>query len=283
MKTPKGLLIPIGGNEAKKPQEKLSDDQNQKVDFFHFGILKEILSEIKKEKPTIEVIPAASGTPDEMEKRYRDAFRKLGLKVGFINFSTAKQADQKENIDRIAKTDAIFFTGGDQDLLVKKLGGTRFLEILKEKYVQEEFLIAGTSAGAMAMSEDMINSGHGDEAMLKGIIQMKQGLGFSSDIIIDSHFLSRGRMSRLTEAVLQKRDKTGIGICEDTGVVISQGDILRAIGSGTITIINGEAIKNTNYQKAKKNDPVYIENLKLHILAKGAAYSIKKKEFVPVP
>jgi cyanophycinase len=189
------------------------------------------------------------------------------------------EVDKQENLRKIENADAIFITGGDQVRLKEMLENSRFLELLKKKYQQEDFLIAGTSAGSMVLSEYMIDSGMSEESLLKGLIKLTKGFDFLPETVIDTHFLKRGRFSRLTEALLQERSIIGIGICEDTALVITDGNELRAIGSGTVTIIDNSEIKNTNYNQIKEKDPVYLENLRVHVLAKGAAYSLDKKEF----
>lgn len=279
MKTivPNGKIILIGGKEAKKPENKVSDDNEQKADFAN-GVLKEVLKEVD-ENPVIEVIPMASEDPEEMGQAYIDAFAKLKHNANVLIMKTSKDVNNPEYIQRIEKADIVFFTGGDQNKLFKLLHESEVLKTVIHRYEKEELVIAGTSSGAMVMGEHMIIAGESDEALLKGLNDTREGLNIIPDIIIDTHFLSRGRFSRLAEALLINNDDIGIGICEDTGVVITEGKKLRTIGSGTVILMEGNSIKNTNYLQANDRDPVFIENLTIHVLARGSGYDLQRRKF----
>lgn len=276
MKIPKGKLIPIGGNEARKQEQK--EDLEQKFDFKH-GVLEEVIKEMRGEKPRIVVLPLASQHQEEFEELYKNAFKRLGHEVEVLIINGKREADKEENLEVLRQCDGVFITGGDQSRLIQRLEGTEFMEILHDRYLNDDFVIAGTSAGAMVMSEFMIHGGKSEESIVKGVAKLADGFGFLPRTIIDTHFLSRGRFSRLTEALLLKRNATGIGLCEDTAVVITKGYELKAIGSGTVTIIEGEHIENTNYEEAEDRDPIFIDNLKVHILSKGSGFDLAKKQF----
>jgi cyanophycinase len=277
MNAPKGKLILIGGNEAKDQQDERESEQL--VDFEH-GILKEVIKEIRGSTPRIEVIPFASKKQKELEKIYTESFARLGIDVGFLLVNEKDEVDQDHILKRIEKADGVFLTGGDQLLLTNMLSGTRFLDILREKYWKEDFVIAGTSAGAMVVSDCMIDSGYSDESLLKGTVVLADGLGLLPRTVVDTHFLSRGRFSRITDSLLQKRNHTGIGICEDTAVIVYHGNELRATGSGTVMIIEMDDLKSTNYDLIQKKEPVFVENMRVHLLAKGSGYLLKEKQFV---
>lgn len=276
MKIPKGKLIPIGGNEVRK-QETL-DGHEQNYDFKH-GILQDLVNEMNGEKPRILVLPMASQHQEEFAEIYRQAFKRIGHQIDVLIIHGKKDADMEENLEVLQKADGVFITGGDQTRLLQRLEGTLFLEILQKRYYHDDFVIAGTSAGAMILSEYMIHGGKSEESIIKGVIKLSDGLAFLPGTIIDTHFLSRGRFSRLTEALLLKRNSIGIGLCEDTGVVVTKGNELRAIGLGTVTIIESEHIEHTNYERIGEKDPIYIDNLKVHILSRGSGYDLKKKKF----
>lgn len=270
----KGILIPIGGNEAKEDKDKLSEEQEQKVDFSDNGVLKEILNEIENPSPIIEVLPLASKQPDEMEKKYREAFARLGLDINVLHINHKGGADKKEHLDRMEKADAVFFTGGDQQLLVHKLEGSKLLKLLSQKLQQENLVIAGTSAGAMAMGHSMIYEGNSNEAMIKGIIKTGTGLNFIDNIIIDTHFFNRGRLTRLIEALILHKGYSGIGISEDTALIIKSG-FMKVIGNGTVMVVEPIKERFTNYEESKERDPVFVNNLKMHLLSKGSTFDLK--------
>lgn len=171
-------------------------------------------------------------------------------------------------------------SGGNQLRLSSIFGGTEFLEILSERYMHETgFVIAGTSAGAMAMSNTMIYQGSSSEALLKGEVKITTGLGFMKDVIIDSHFVKRGRFGRLTQAVAANPSCTGIGLGEDTGVLVTEGRYMEAVGSGLIIIIDGHNIRHTNIADLKEGSPISIENLIVHVMAKGNHFDLKERKF----
>lgn len=283
MMVPKGVLIPIGGNEAKGPEQELSADFLHQVDFFKAGILKEVLQEVKQKTAEliVEIVPAASKIPEEVGKIYIDAFKQLGCKnVNILQIHEREEADSKKNLKKLSEANLLFFTGGDQAVLVRKIGDTKFAAILQQRYMNEDLVIAGTSAGAMAMSKNMIREGYGREAFLKGIVSTGLGLSLLPHAIIDTHFMTRGRLTRLTEALVRFPDCVAFGISEDTAMIITEGNKMKAIGSGVIVIMEGDEIKNTNYNEVNEFQPVFIENLKLHILAKGATYLMKERRLI---
>lgn len=279
MNIPKGKLIPIGGNEAKDHEDDGIKEQEQNVNFGK-GILRGVIKEMRKSNHVLAVIPFASSEQEEVADIYSTAFGKIGQKTVPVIFDGKESVDSRKNLELIQKADGVFIPGGDQGRLKKVLAGTRMLEILTERYFNEEFVIAGTSAGAMIMSEYMIDTGASQESVIKGIIKLTKGFGFLHRTIIDTHFFNRGRFARLTEALLQKKNLTGIGISEDTGLIVTGGNHIKAIGSGTIIIMENDEVRSTNYDRVKDKDPVFIENLIVHILSRGAAYLLKEKKFI---
>jgi cyanophycinase len=172
------------------------------------------------------------------------------------------------------------FSGGNQLRLSVTDGGTEFLAIMKRRYMNEDFVIAGTSAGAMAMSKTMIYEGNATRAHLKGEVKITTGLGFIDSVIIDSHFEKRGRFGRLAQAVATNPSLIGIGLGEDTGMLITEGDKMEAIGSGLVVIIDGHDILHNNIGDIPDGNPISIENLKVHFCEKGNGYVISERKFL---
>ena len=283
MEIPKGKLVSIGGGEAKLDAGNKSSSDIRQYEFFESGILAEFLKEISGEDCRIEIIPAASEIPEEMGKDYLEAFHKLGCKnVHVMYIDSAEDADKPDNLKRIDKADGILFTGGDQTKLIDKLLDSMLIRKIHERYQNSDFVIAGTSAGAAAMPLLAIKEGKSGEALIKGMIETEKGLSLLPDAIIDTHFMQRGRLPRLTEALLRNPGLLGIGLCVDSGVVISQGNVLRAIGSGGVYIIDADEVKQTNYYDVPELQPVYANNLRINILAKGAMYYLKDRKFTTV-
>jgi cyanophycinase len=175
------------------------------------------------------------------------------------------------------------FSGGDQLRLTSIFGGTEIYQILHDRLIAEEnFVIAGTSAGAMAMSNTMIYQGKSDLAHLKGEVKITTGLAFVANVIIDSHFDKRGRFNRLAQAVASNPQCTGIGLGEDTGVVITEGNQLEVVGSGAVVIVDGKDIRHSNITDISEGAPISIEGLKVNILVKGNGYLLKERKFQEV-
>ncbi len=281
MEIPKGKLIAIGGNEDKGTEPEPNFQQKNNLNFFELQILSRIVNEAGGHDANIEVITSASSIPKEVGQNYLDAFGKLGCKnVHVMDIRNRDHAQLPEMIDRISKCDAVMFSGGNQLRLSSIFGGTDFLDVLYNRYLTEtSFVIAGTSAGAMAMSNTMIYQGNSGEALLKGEVKITTGLAFIRDLIIDSHFVSRGRFGRLTQAVAANPSCTGIGLGEDTGVLISEGKYLEAIGSGLVIVIDGHNIRHSNIADLKEGSPISIENLIVHVLSKGNCYDFKSRKF----
>lgn len=277
--TPKGFLVSVGGAEDKGTDlEKGIIDRNR-LAFFELGILKNIISLIGSEQePQVEVITTASMIPDEVAENYRDAFSKLDcLNVGHIRIRNREDTLNPDYLERIKKCNCVMFSGGNQLRLSSIFGGTDMLAIIKRKYNEEHFVIAGTSAGAMAMSNTMIYEGSADKAHLKGEVKITTGLGFMQDVVIDSHFDKRGRFNRLAQAVAAQPGALGIGLGEDTGVIVRSGTELEVIGSGSVVIIDGKFIEYNNIADIRFGQPISIENIVVHMLSKGDKFETKSR------
>ena len=148
--------------------------------------------------------------------------------------------------------------------------------MILDKYQNEEFLYAGTSAGAAAASENMIYQGTSSEALLKGEIKTTQGLGFMENVMIDTHFVQRGRIGRLFQAVVNNPRTLGIGLGEDTGLFI-YGDVMTAVGSGLVILVDGRFIKDTNLTNIKLGEPISIDNLVVHVMSMNDEYNLVTK------
>jgi cyanophycinase len=280
MNTPKGKLISIGGNEDKGTEPEGKFLQHNNLNFFGLQILRRIKTEIGKENPHIEVITSASSIPEELGENYLSAFSKLDCtRVNVMHIKNREDVKNPEYIERIRKCDGVMFTGGNQMRLTSIFGGTEILKILIARYHNEHFVIAGTSAGAMAMSNTMIYQGSSSEALMKGEVKITTGLALIPDVIIDSHFVTRGRFGRLAQAVAANPAAIGIGLGEDTGVLVTDGHKLEAVGSGLVIIIDGHEMLHSNIADLAEGSPISIERLIVHVMAKGNCYDLKSRAF----
>ncbi len=278
---PKGILVSVGGAEDKGTDLEKGIVERNRLNFFELGILKNIISLTGVTDPTVEVITTASSIPDEVAENYVDAFSKLGCKkIGHLRIRDREDAAKAEYIERLKACDCIMFSGGNQLRLSSIFGGTEFLDILKQRLHDEHFVVGGTSAGAMAMSNTMIYEGSADKAHLKGEVKITTGLGFLQNVIIDSHFDKRGRFNRLAQAVAANPGAIGIGLGEDTGVVVTEGHNLKAIGSGSVVIIDGKNIDYNNIADIRTGEPISVENIIVHIMSSGDVYNLQNRTFV---
>src|ERR1017187_7076177 len=276
---PLGKLIPIGGNEDKGTEHEANFVQKNNLNFFELQILSRIILETKGKDSHIEVITTASSIPEEVGENYLKAFNKLGCNnVRVMHIGNREDALNNEYIERIKTCDGVLFTGGNQLRLSSIFGGTEILDILHDRYLNEKFVIAGTSAGGMAMSNTMIYHGSSHEAFMKGDVKITTGLAFIANVIIDSHFVTRGRFGRLVQAVAANPGCIGIGLGEDTGVLITEGNHLEAIGSGLVIIFDGHHIRHSNLADLKEGSPISIEHMIVHVMAKGNIYNLKRSE-----
>lgn len=283
MSVPKGKLIAIGGAEDKGTLLEDGEYRRNNLNFFELGILRRVVEEAGGLNARIEVITTASTIPYEVGENYLNAFGKIGCtNIGLLHIRNRADTQISEYLERIRVCDAVMFSGGNQLRLSVTDGGTEFLNILKKRYHEEAgFVIAGTSAGAMAMSNTMIYEGNATRAHLKGEVKITTGLGFMNNVIIDSHFEKRGRFGRLAQAVAANPGCIGIGLGEDTGMLVTEGNRMEAIGSGLVVIVDGHEIKHCNIADIPDGNPISIENLKVHFCEKGNGYLINEREYLP--
>ena len=280
MLTNKGTLIPIGGNEDKG----IEQSEQYTLEFISEGILFHVVREAGGPDANIVVIPTASSIPKEVGENYLEAFTTLGCNnVTVLDIRSKADSEKQSSIDLIKNANCLMFSGGDQSKISDKIGGTEIHKIIKHRYKNEKgFVVAGTSAGAMMMSEEMIAGGSAAESFIKGAVNMYKGLSLIPGLIIDTHFIKRGRFGRISEAVAQFPKLIGVGLAEDTGIIIknNQG---RVIGSGMVIIFNGKRLKHNNHKILEVGTPMSLVNMRTHILSNGDRFHIEKKKIKVLP
>lgn len=275
MTKPKGTLIAIGGNEKK---EYTKIDERFHTDFGEGIILQDINRHAGGPESRIEVITSASHIPEVVGKKYSETFKRLDVKnTGILDIRDRETAESPDVISRIEKADAILFSGGDQSQLSHCFRGTKIHKIIHNRYIEENFIIAGTSAGAVVMAEDMITGGRNSNVLKKNDLKMGKGLGLMKQVIFDSHFIRRGRFGRLAEAVALYPDKLGIGLGEDTGIIIKEGNICEIIGSGMVVLFDGSKFAYNQAPALRNYVPISLSNLVVHILAPKDRFNIDEK------
>ncbi len=276
---PKGKLLAIGGSENKGKQPEQGSNQENNGNFEQMEILKRFRQELRAENPRIAILPVASNEPEYAAKSYLEAFDKIGLKhLEVVDIRLRSDANQPEFRKIIEQADGIVFTGGDQLRLTSLLGGTSLMATLKERYTYDTILIAGTSAGAAALSTPMIYSGQSEGGYKKGDVYITTGLEFMRDVAIDTHFIARGRLYRMAQAIATNPQCIGIGLEEDTAILFSEGKNLEVVGSGLITIVDGRHMSHTNIAAVETGVPITMRDLHIHLLGKGDQYCLPIQE-----
>lgn len=270
-----GVLIPIGGNEDKGVLRK----ERFSLEFIGQGILSRVLKEAGGKDAKVVVIPTASSIPSEVGDNYIEAFLKLGCRtVEILDIRRREQSNSDETLELIKQADCVMFSGGNQSKIIEHIAGTQLHDLLIRRYREDKnFVIAGTSAGAMSMSKEMIAGGSSKESFKKGAVKMHQGMSFIPNLIIDSHFINRGRFGRLAEAVAKFPKLIGVGLAEDTGLIIKNGTTFEIIGSGMVIVFDARTLHYNNEQFVKRGMPMSLTNLNTHVLANGDRFNIKKK------
>jgi cyanophycinase len=273
---PNGILLVIGGAEDKGGSSKKHEKRKEEMtDFVDLEIIGTFIKLIDKEEPRIEIITSAGSEPEESEKEYMEVFRKKGCaNLGFIHDFTRLTTVDSPYLERLRAADAVYFSGGDQLKLTALYGGTEFLAILKQRYVYDRLVIAGTSAGAMAMSTPMIYEGDEEIDMLKGKVKVTTGLEFIKDVAIDTHFVKRGRFVRMATVLASNPGCIGIGVEEDTAAIIRNGRDLQVIGSGAVIIIDAHKSRHTNFADVESHSAVSMQDMIVHMLVKNDRYTI---------
>jgi cyanophycinase len=271
---PKGKLLIIGGAEDKGDEQMAIAELNAQFD--QMEILKKLLPP-ENVKARIEVITTASDIPDEVKAMYEKAFHKIGYRnIGFMDIQDKMEAREEKYVERLEKAHTVLFSGGDQFKISTILGGTPVAEAIHKRYLEnKDFTVAGTSAGAMVLSRIMIQGGGTTEALFNSDLRTSSGLGLIDDCIIDTHFIKRGRFGRLAQAVVINPGQLGIGLGEDTALLIRKGHEAECLGSGMVVIIDGKHIEQTNITNVDDNLPIFVENLKVHLLVKNCHFDIR--------
>jgi cyanophycinase len=271
---PKGKILAIGGKESKGDGEE-SEVQRLSKDFIKEEILKRFVAELRGKDPLVAVLPTASNEPEESAKSYIKEFTKLGLNnVRVVDIRDRKDAMLDEHCDIIRKASGIMISGGDQLKLTAILGGTVFLETIKERYTFNDFIVAGTSAGATALSTPMIYEGETSKGMLKGDVRITTGLEFLKNVAIDTHFIQRGRIIRMAQCIATNLGCIGVGLEEDTAILVTNGRHLEVLGTGLVTIVDGMKVTRNSIYEIETGQPFSLCDLTMHLMASKETYTL---------
>jgi cyanophycinase len=254
-------LIVIGGHE---------DKVGDKI------VLSEVARRIGSGKLVVTTI--ASKQPGGLFEDYERTFRSIGVKhISKLGISDRSEATDERKVRTLDDATALFFTGGDQLKITSQIGDSLVFKRLREIY-ESGGLIAGTSAGASVMCETMIVSGGEEEShRVEDSLNLAPGLGLIQGVIIDQHFSERGRMGRLLGAIAQNPKNIGIGIDENTAIIIEREQSFYVLGSGAVYVIDGEGITASNIAEEQPKETASIYDVKLHVLSQGDGFDLSSR------
>jgi cyanophycinase len=259
-----GTLVIIGGHE---------DKEGDKL------ILKSLCARAGSRRLVVATV--ASGEPDASFADYERLFRGMGCEhVRHLRIERREDALEERALRVLDDAAVVFFTGGDQVKITSQIGDTPVFSRIRDIF-ESGGTIAGTSAGASAMSETMMVSGEGDESHRIGdALKMAPGLGFISDVIIDQHFAQRGRIGRLLGAVAQNPRILGLGIDEDTAIIVRRGAI-EVLGSGAVYVLDGRAVSYSNLSEDARDRALTLLGVRLHVLSQGDKLALRSRAPTP--
>lgn len=253
----KGYLIIIGGAEDRHEE-------------------RYVLSNVVRvsQAQNIAVIPSASAYAGGLGEDYFLAFKNLGVaNVNILDIRNRNETDNLEYLKIIDQSDLVFFTGGDQVRLFDIIGNTRMMERIKERHLYEGLSIAGTSAGAAVVSDPMIYDGN-QYGLFKGSVHFSSGFGLLPGITVDTHFVARGRIGRLTQFLCTGISQRGIGLGENTGLFISPDMTATVYGSGMVTVVSTENVRYSNYNDIVEGMPISIQGIDAGFLQDGCSFDL---------
>ena len=262
----RGALVIIGGHEDKEGDR---------------AILNEVALRARRASGPRLVVTVAPVDPEAASRRYTRLFSDMGAgAVETLSIGSREDAMSRRCAAQIERAGLIFFTGGDQLRITSRLGGTRSHHAMEERH-EAGATVVGTSAGAAAMSETMIVSTYQRQTRSYSV-EMAPGLGLTPGLVIDSHFAERRRLGRLMTAVSMNPTNLGVGIDEDTALVLEEGRF-RVIGSGAVHVLDGSRIWHSNVSERRRHDVLTVFDLSVHVLGEGYGFDVEARRPMVLP
>ncbi|GAA4395691.1 cyanophycinase [Actinomadura sp. NPDC048032] len=254
----KGRLLIIGGAENRTCGS---------------GPLETFVELAGDEDARIVVITTATEVPEEVADEYTAVFGRLGVSsVRELRLLGRAAADDPATLRALETATGVLFSGGDQSR-IRTLVGSRTNELLKRRLDQDGLVIAGTSAGATAMGHWMILGGRGHE-VAASTVKVGPGLALLDNVLIDMHFNERGRLPRLMSGIALDTRLLGVGIDEDTAIVVGDGRF-EVVGTGVVTVV--DAGQATVAYAASDDEPMAMLDVSLHLLPAGCAFQMNDR------
>lgn len=266
-KKQKGKLIIIGGHENRNGDSR---------------ILEEVAQAAIKKNSAIVIVTVATQLPEEVSQEYIKVFKDMGVKkIEVLDIRERGEARELECVQKLDEAAVVFFTGGDQLRITSQIGDSLVFQRMREMF-EKGHTIVGTSAGAAAMSETMLVGGPSDQSSEIATLTMAPGLGLLPGIVVDTHFAERGRIGRLLGVVAQNPRNLGVGIDEDTAIVVEGNEYFRVIGSGAVYVVDGSDISYSSLSEKYSEGVISIYDVKLHILREKDQFDLINRRPVVV-
>jgi cyanophycinase len=262
LRSDRAVLVIVGGGEAKEGDA---------------PVLARVVHLAGGSAARILVCTVASEEPDAAAAPYLRAFPRLGAaEAAPLHIPDRRAACSLSALRRVRAATALFFAGGDQIRITALLGGTPLERVLRRRFAAEGLLVAGTSAGASAVSSTMVVGGEAEVAPQMNAVRLAPGLGLLPGVVVDQHFAQRGRIGRLLAALACNPRPLGLGLDEDTAAVI-RGGYLRVLGSGAATICDGRRSAFTNVSDTSPGQPLALAGVLLHVLPAGYGFDLRRR------
>ncbi|MGK2960978.1 MAG: cyanophycinase [Gemmatimonadaceae bacterium] len=195
----------------------------------------------------------------------------------FPIIETREDACRRDIAKTVANARGIFLGGGDQVKLITTLSGTPVGDAIWDNYVSGG-VVCGTSAGAAALTELTLAGNEVDEEGNLVEQYIGPGLGLLSyKTLIDTHFSQRRRLYRLFVAIAGYPDIMGLGIDEDTAMIV-RGEVGKVVGSGGVTFVDGRTVKFDNAEEVTKGRQLTLSSLRVGIVGTGYTFNLRERE-----
>ncbi len=256
-----GRLLVIGGAEEK--------------DGGDMEILNRFVELSGGKDARIIVCSSPSGEAEEAFQDYRKVFEGIGVAevIGAV-IEERNEADVPELLDAVERATGVFFTGGDQLKLTALIAGTHFSEGIRARLFKDGLVVAGTSAGAAAMSGVMLIGGSDEGSVRRADVSLAPGLGLWRDTVVDTHFNQRGRVSRLMTVFAHNPQVLGIGIDENTAVEVELGVCFTVLGENAVMVFNGH-VTHSSAPRAGDEDVLALTDALVHVLPRGYGFDLQ--------
>ncbi len=223
----------------------------------------------------VAVITTASDYPQELGKDYVRVFRALGVaEPRVLDIRRREEAEEAEAVQAVGSVGAVFFTGGDQVQLIQVFQGTALLKAIRRLH-GDGAALAGTSAGAAAAGAVTIYEGEA-VGLVKGAVKHCPAFGFLAETIVDTHFMERGRMARLAQALGAGLTRVGLGLSENTAVVAGPDGAMEVLGSGVVAVLRGGDDLTSDHAGRPAGSLVSVDGIRLSLFAPGRRFLLDR-------